>query len=87
MNQTVSPPPATGGRPERSSRDKARLVAVAIIGGVLAAFALVNLNTVKVDWIVGSAHSPLILVIVISFLLGALAGRPLFSRGRRSRSR
>lgn len=35
-------------------------------------FAVVNLNQVKVDWIVGSGHAPLIIVIVISLLVGVV---------------
>jgi uncharacterized integral membrane protein len=69
-------------------RDRARLVAGLILGGVAIAFALVNLKTVKVDWIVGSARSPLIVVIVVSALIGAGLDRIVVSRARkRSKSR
>lgn len=64
-------------------RDRARLVAGLILGGVALAFALVNLGSVKVDWIVGSAHSPLILVIVVSVLIGAGIDRIAVSRARK----
>jgi uncharacterized integral membrane protein len=33
-------------------------------------FAVLNLDEVKVDWIVGSGHAPLIIVIVVSLLAG-----------------
>jgi uncharacterized integral membrane protein len=33
-------------------------------------FAVLNLNEVKVDWIIGSGRAPLIVVIVISVLAG-----------------
>jgi uncharacterized integral membrane protein len=64
-------------------RDRARLVAGLILGGVVLAFALVNLRSVKVDWIVGSAHSPLILVVVVSVLLGVGIDRVAVSRARK----
>jgi uncharacterized integral membrane protein len=59
------------------------LIAGLILGGVGLAFALVNLRNVKVDWIVGSAHSPLILVIVVSILIGVGIDRIAVSRARK----
>jgi uncharacterized integral membrane protein len=63
-------------------------------GGVLAlavlatVFAVLNLEEVKVNWIVGSGHAPLIVVIAISLLVGIvlayLADR--INRRRRSQS-
>ena len=35
-------------------------------------FAVLNLDEVKVDWIVGSGRAPLIIVIVISVLAGVV---------------
>jgi uncharacterized integral membrane protein len=64
-------------------RERARLIAGLILGGLGLAFALVNLSNVKVDWIVGSAHSPLILVIVVSVLIGVGIDRVAVSRSRR----
>jgi len=64
-------------------RDRARLIAGLILGGVGLAFALVNLGNVKVDWIVGSAHSPLILVIAVSVLIGVGIDRIAVSRARK----
>ena len=64
-------------------RDRARLIAGLILGGLGLAFALVNLRKVKVDWIVGSAHSPLILVIAVSVLIGVGVDRIAVSRARK----
>jgi uncharacterized integral membrane protein len=64
-------------------RERARLVAMAIVGGLGTAFALVNLGDVKVNWIVGSARSPLIIVIVVCVLLGVLLDRIVVSRQRK----
>jgi uncharacterized integral membrane protein len=59
------------------------LIASLILGALALAFALVNLRSVKVDWFVGSAHSPLILVIVISVLIGVGIDRFAVSRARK----
>jgi uncharacterized integral membrane protein len=64
-------------------RERARLIAGLILGGLGLAFALVNLSNVKVDWIVGSAHSPLILVIAVSVLIGVGIDRIAVSRSRK----
>jgi uncharacterized integral membrane protein len=64
-------------------RERARLIAGLILGGVGLAFALVNLRNVKVDWIVGSGHSPLILVIAVSVLIGVGIDRIAVSRARK----
>jgi uncharacterized integral membrane protein len=64
-------------------RDRARLIAGLILGVLGLVFALVNLRNVKVDWIIGSAHSPLILVIAVSILIGAGIDRFAVRRARR----
>jgi uncharacterized integral membrane protein len=76
----------TGSATTRSSRDRARLIAVAILSIAAAVFALVNLDEVRVDLVFGSATLPLIVVIVGCLLLGAAIGAALMSRrgGRRS---
>jgi uncharacterized integral membrane protein len=82
MDHLPSPPES----PERSSvqrRERARLVAVAILGAIGAAFALVNLRNVKVDWIVGSAKTPLIIVIVVCIGLGVGVDRIAVTRQRK----
>jgi uncharacterized integral membrane protein len=66
-------------------RDRARLTAAAILGGLLAIFAILNLGDVSVNWIVASGQTPLILVIVIAFLLGIAVDRLLLVRARRKR--
>jgi uncharacterized integral membrane protein len=70
-------------QPPARRRDQARLTAGVILGGLGIAFALVNLGNVKVDWIVGSAHSPLILVIAVSILLGVAVDRIVVRRARK----
>jgi uncharacterized integral membrane protein len=70
-------------RAPASRRERARLIAGLILVGVGLAFALVNLRNVKVDWVVGSAHSPLILVIAVSVLIGVGIDRVAVSRARK----
>jgi uncharacterized integral membrane protein len=65
-------------------RDRGRLVAAAIIGAVIAVFAVVNLDQVRVHWIVTTGKTPLILVIAVAFLLGMVVDR-LVIRVRRKR--
>jgi uncharacterized integral membrane protein len=55
----------------------------AVIGALLAAFALLNLGDVKVDWIITSAETPLIVVIVLAVLLGVVLDRLVLRRKRR----
>ena len=54
----------------RSRRELARSVGLLVLTALIIAFAVANLESVKVDWIVGSGHAPLIIVIVISLIVG-----------------
>jgi uncharacterized integral membrane protein len=61
--------PAKEAKP-RGTRDALRtggMLALAVVGTL---FAVLNVDSVKVDWIIGSGHAPLIVVIVISVLFG-----------------
>jgi uncharacterized integral membrane protein len=61
-----SEPPA-----ERRSRgEMARTGGLLVLAVLATLFAVLNLRQVKVDWIFGSGHAPLIIVIVISLLAG-----------------
>jgi uncharacterized integral membrane protein len=55
-------------------RERGRLIAMVVVGALIVAFALANLDEVKVNWLIGSGSTPLIIVIAVSFLLGALTG-------------
>lgn len=72
--------PGASATPQRSSRDRARLVAVAILSVAAAAFALFNLDEVKVNLILGSVRMPLFVVIVACLLIGAAIGAFLTRR-------
>jgi uncharacterized integral membrane protein len=64
-------------------RDRTRLILALVFAALIVAFALANLDEVEVNWIIGSGSTPLIIVIVVSFLLGGLTG-VLASRARRT---
>jgi uncharacterized integral membrane protein len=66
--QTPKEPKQKGDR--RSRREQARTGGLILVAILATLFAVLNLNTVEVDWIVGSGHAPLIIVVVISLLIG-----------------
>jgi uncharacterized integral membrane protein len=68
------PASAPGRQPERTRRQQARLVAVLALAGLGVVFAVLNLDEVSVNWIVGTWDTPLIIVIAISVLVGAALG-------------
>jgi hypothetical protein len=67
------------------SKDRARLYTAGVIGALLAAFALLNLDDVKVHWILGTSRPPLFFVIVIA-VLGGVALDRLILRAKRKRA-
>lgn len=74
-------PPA---RPPAERRDRGRLIAAGIVGAIIAVFAVVNLDQVKVHWVITTGQTPLIIVIAAAFVLGMVADR-LVIRARRKR--
>jgi uncharacterized integral membrane protein len=63
---------ASGGGKEVDRRHQAALVGVAVAAILLVWFAVANLSRVRIDFWVFHRQAPLIVVIVISGLLGAL---------------
>ena len=64
-------------------RERARTIAAVVAGVLFVLFALLNLDKVEINWIVGTWETPLILVIVVSFILGAAVGAFVAHRRRR----
>ena len=58
-------------------------VATATLVVVVALFALLNLQNVTMNWIVGTTHTPLIVVVAVCSLIGLAVG---FLIGRRTRT-
>jgi len=74
---SASPAQTPGGEKHRRSKatprnrgELARTSALVVLAILITLFAVFNLKKVKVDWIFGSGHAPLIVVIVISLLVG-----------------
>lgn len=77
-------------RPSRKEVDhgrERRALAAGLIGALVVVFALINLNDVRVHWLIATGQTPLIVVIVLAFLLGIVADRLLLARARRKRER
>lgn len=58
------------GGAKRSNAEIARSVVLVVLAVLITLFAVLNVKEVKVDWIFGSGHAPLIVVIVVSLLVG-----------------
>jgi uncharacterized integral membrane protein len=71
--------------PQRTRREQARTAAQIVLAVLITLFAAFNLKEVRVNWIVGSGHAPLIIVIAISLLVGVLLAR--FAHARASKRR
>jgi uncharacterized integral membrane protein len=56
-----------------------------LLAAVFIVFAVLNLNEVKVNWIAGSGHAPLIIVMVISVLIGVVLTHFAERAGRKRR--
>jgi len=50
------------------------VLVMVILAILITLFAVLNVKQVKVNWIVGSGHAPLIIVIVVSLLVGVVLG-------------
>jgi uncharacterized integral membrane protein len=75
---TPDPPP--------KARDlKSKTIAALAVAVLLIAFGLSNRNDVPIDWLVGTTDTPLIIVIVVSAVLGAIIGAATV-RGRSKRA-
>jgi len=62
----------TAASSKRSVRQRSRTGALIAFAALAITFGVLNLNEVKVDWVIGSGHAPLIIVIVVSTLGGIL---------------
>ena len=51
-----------------------RQVAVLVLAGIGGAFAVANLDEVKVNWVIATSTTPLIVVIALSMVIGAGLG-------------
>jgi uncharacterized integral membrane protein len=73
MSASSAQTPGKGSQPKAARRDRKEALrggAMLVLAAIFIAFALLNLEDVHVNWIIGSGKAPLIIVIVISLLVG-----------------
>jgi uncharacterized integral membrane protein len=83
--------PERPARPEGRPRNEARawviVIALALVVAYIIWFAVDNATTVPIGWGFGTTHSSLIWVILVSLILGVIAGLLVaWLGGRRRRS-
>jgi uncharacterized integral membrane protein len=78
MSQSAPGPPE-----KRSRRELARTAGFVILAVFITLFAVLNLESVEVNWIFGSGQVPLIVVIVVSLLVGIVLTYLAERRARR----
>jgi uncharacterized integral membrane protein len=86
----MSAPVQTPGRAEqtahrRSRRERARAGGLIVLAVAIALFAVLNVDEVKVHYLLGTGEAPLIIVIVISLLVGIVLTQ--FAERRAARRR
>lgn len=64
----------TDQKPKRSGRDESRLAAIVVLAILGTAFAVLNRNSTKVNYIFGTGHPRLIFVIVFAIAIGVALG-------------
>jgi uncharacterized integral membrane protein len=69
----------------RRRREQARRASLLALAALIVAFGVLNFNEVSVNWVVGSGHAPLIIVIVVSLVVGVVLGH--FAERRSARRR
>ena len=82
---TPKPERSRGRTPARSQRT--RLVVAGGLGGLAVLFAVLNLDDVEVNWVLGTWSTPLIVVIVLCVAAGMAIDRALVRRARPRRSK
>jgi lipopolysaccharide assembly protein A len=81
MSRQVSGSP----RKQRSRREVARATGLVVLAVLITLFAVLNTESVEVNWIFGKSKAPLIVVIVISLLVGIVMTYLLERRTRKQR--
>ena len=73
------------GEAKRKRSETTRRSLLVVLAVLVTLFAAFNLDEVKVHWVVGSGHAPLIIVIAVSLLVGVVLAYFTERRGRRRR--
>jgi uncharacterized integral membrane protein len=77
-----SKPPAKRSRGGALTRERARLAGAGALGILLTLFAVLNLDEVEVNWLLGTWSTPLIVVVIVSALIGVALDRIVQRRSR-----
>jgi uncharacterized integral membrane protein len=87
MSEPGTPQQKDGRPPEakRSNKELVRTGVLVVVAIYFTLFAVLNLDDVKVDWVLGSGHAPLIIVIVISLLVGIVLTYAAERRSKKKR--
>ena len=75
--------PATSSTTTKTTDERNRQIAIAIIAGIAILFAVLNSQEVKVNWIVTSWKTPLILVIGLAVGAGYLTAWLIARRNKK----
>ena len=76
---------STPDSPPKERDLKSKTIAAVAVAILLIAFGLSNRNDVAINWLVGTTDTPLIIVILVSAVLGAILGAAVV-RGRSKRA-
>ena len=63
------------------------MAVAAVVGALVTLFAVLNIDEVEVNWVLGTWSTPLIVVIALSFILGAAVDRLVTVRRRPRKAR
>ena len=85
MSTPPQKPPGQLERTPRTRRERARMFTIAVLAIAITLFAAKNTTKIKVDWVVGSGKAPVIIVIIVSGLIGAVISYFADRRGSRRR--
>jgi uncharacterized integral membrane protein len=67
----------------RDRRETGKMVGIVVLVVVLAAFVIANTNSVNVSFVFADFDVPLIFVLIVTAIIGALIDRLLQARRRR----
>ena len=68
---------------ERKQRERGKVAVTLVLVGLVVAFGALNLDEVRVNWILGTWRTPLIVVIVACLGIGIAIGGLAARRARR----
>jgi len=86
VSEQLPPQQKPGQAPaKRTNRELARTGVLVVLAIYFTLFAVLNVGKVSVNWVFGSGHAPLIIVIVISLLVGIVLTYAAERRSKRKK--